>query len=97
MRCFWLLLLTTTRKKLAGLAKMKSETFREFGKYKTCKVCKRDRLRSSFYNHSNTKDGLFSTCKFCLSDIQKGIEVKPEPLSVGQRIKEYFEANYDKN
>ncbi len=76
--------------------KMKSG-FREFGKYKTCKVCKRDRLRSSFYAHPNTKDKVFYTCKFCLRDMQKGIKVKPEPLSVGQRIKKYFEANYDKN
>ena len=92
MQFLLLSLLTITRKKLAGLAKMKNE-FREFGKYKTCRTCKKERLRSSFYPHPNYKDKATATCKFCVADKAKGIEIVPEPKSVQQRIREYFYGN----
>ena len=93
MQHLLLSLLTTTRKKLAGLAKMKNETFKEFGKYKTCRTCKKERLRSSFYPHPNYKDKVSATCKFCVADKAKGKEIIPEPKSVQQRIREYFYGN----
>lgn len=73
--------------------RMNSETFRVFGKYKTCRTCKRERLRSSFYPNNRYRDKLSATCKFCIADKKKGKEIIPEPKSVSQRIREYFYGN----
>lgn len=70
------------------------KSFRVFGKTKECKMCGRERLRTSFYNHPNSRDGLFGVCKFCAIERAKGGTVKFEKKSVSERIKEYFS---DKN
>ena len=71
-----------------------SKTFREFGKTKECKLCGKERLRTSFYHHPNSRDKLFGVCKFCASERAKGKTIVFEKKSVSERIKEYF---YDKN
>ena len=86
---FWLLIFTRDNKDVG--VKMSKEDFREFSKFKTCKTCQKERLRSSFYHHDNYKDKLFSSCKFCMADKAKGKEIIPEPLTVSERVKLYFE------
>lgn len=80
-----------TRDKSADGEKMSKADFREFGKFKTCQTCQKERLRSNFYHHDHYKDKLFSSCKFCMADKAKGKEIIPEPLSASERIKNYFE------
>lgn len=93
MQHLLLSLLMFIKAKLESLAKMSKSEFREFGKYKTCRTCKKERLRSSFYPHPNYKDKVAATCKFCIADKAKGKEIIPEPKSVSQRIREYFYGN----
>ena len=71
-----------------------SKTFREFGKTKECKLCGKERLRTSFYPNSHTRDKTLGICKFCISDRAKGKPIVFEKKSVSERIKEYFD---DKN
>ena len=71
-----------------------SKTFREFGKTKECKLCGKERLRTSFYHNSNTRDKTIAICKFCMSDRAKGKPIVFEKKSVSERIREYFN---DKN
>ena len=70
------------------------KSFRVFGQTKECKMCGRERLRTSFYHHPNSRDKLFGVCKFCASERAKGNPIVFEKKSVSERIKEYFS---DKN
>lgn len=70
------------------------KSFREFGQTKECKLCGRERLRTSFYHNENNRDKLFGICKFCISERAKGNVITFEKKSVRERIKEYFD---DKN
>lgn len=70
---------------------MSKENFRVFGKTKKCKVCQKDRKRTNFYYHNNSRDKLGATCILCLKAQRDGVEIVPEPLTVSERIKLYFE------
>jgi hypothetical protein len=78
--------------------KMSKENFKVFGQTKKCKVCQKDRKRTSFYFHCNSRDKLGATCTLCLKAKRNGVEIVPEPLSVSERIKNYFsEVRYDRD
>lgn len=53
---------------------------------KVCSSCKKEKPKSEFHKHHNTKDGLKCYCKYCSNKRQRGDHINSNPSFLNRRM-----------